>query len=342
MAGIMVVGASGIGRADDLKVSGYGDITLDLLDETRDNACSSPTSATLDTNCDEFQFNTTAEVDFEKKQGPVTVRLDLDFPAVTGVGTTAGGNNIVANIDMEQMRFDWMLPVGSELGLTLTGGVFNSPIGFEAQDAPDKLQVTNGQLFGLVPSNLAGLKLSGGNNMVNGGLIFANDFRNAMPNLLGGVGEEHSAGAIVSFTPMPEVGLTVGYLDSGILPTEAIINAIVSGTVMPSQDLSLLYALEYVGDEVNTGMGITLHAKHGKHGLTVRYDMVDCDPGSSSGLCTAGAPGSPNEEPTTLTLAFQCSLEENLKLNLEWKSTDPDSGSAPKTDQATLQFVALF
>ncbi len=325
VAGAMVFGGAGLSHADDLKVSGFGAINLSIIDEASDNpkACQDPSNNASSTNCNELQFSVPyAEVDFEKKVGSVSVRLDLDF---NGTSNNIGGD------DVEQMRFDWMLPVGQELGLTLTGGIFNSPVGFEAQDAPDKLQVTNGQLFDMVPSNLAGAQVSAGTSMVGGSLIFANDWRDfgntPTAPATQSLGEENTFGATLAITPMPEVGLSVGYLDSALKPLEGLLDIVLSGTIAGSADHSLLYALEYVQNETQDGMGVTLHAKHGKHGLTLRYDKVETD-GSSA-------------EPTSLTVAFLCSLEENLKLKAEWRQDDPDT-AAKKTDAATLQFVALF
>ncbi len=326
-AGAMVLGGAGLSHADGLKVSGFAETHVALSDEAKDGLCANPAGVDNTTNCSELQFDASAEVDFEKTAGAVTVRVDLDF-------ANGRKNNIVTEnepngMQIEQAKFDWAIPAGSEFGLTFTAGIFNSPIGFEAQDSPDKLQYSNGQLFNLVPSNLAGVQISAGNDMVGGSLIFANDWNSPEPNSTGTAthGEENSFGATLAITPMPEVGLSIGYLDSAELPTEALLDIVLSGTVMPSPDLSLLYALEYVADEVNTGMGITLNAMHGKHGLTVRYDMVETDNQAA--------------EPTTLTVAFLCSLEENLKTKLEWKQTDLDT-AASSTDAVVLQFVMLF
>ncbi|VAX30000.1 hypothetical protein MNBD_NITROSPIRAE01-2095 [hydrothermal vent metagenome] len=324
-AGAMVLGGAGLSHADDLKISGFGSINFNLMNEASDNSCSDTSGTDGSTNCTELQFSVPyAEVDFEKTVGSVTVRLDLDFN-----GT---GNNI-GNDDVEQFRFDWMLPAGQDLGLTLTGGIFNSPIGFEAQDSPDKLQISNGQLFNMVPSNLAGLQLAGGTDMVSGSLLFVNDWRDfgtgdLPPGATQSLGEENTLGATFAITPMPAVGLTVGYLSSGLKPLEDTIDIVLSGTIMPSPDLALLYALEYVTNEKQDGTGITVNAMHGKHGLTLRYDMVDND----------GAAG----DPTSLTVAFLCSLEENLKVKLEWRDDDPDVAGQSSTDATTLQFVALF
>ncbi len=325
VAGAMVFGSAGLSHADDLKVSGFAQTQVALSDEASDKGCANPAGTAGTTNCSELQFGASAEVDFERTQGPVTVRVDLDF---NGTGNNIATAATPGGLQIEQAKFDWAIPAGTDLGLTLSAGIFNSPIGFESQDAPDKLQVTNGQLFGMLPSNLAGVQLSAGTNMVNGSLIFANDWNSPDPTAAGGHGEENSFGATLAITPMPEVGLAVGWLDSGELPTEATLDVVLSGTIMPSQDLSLLYALEYIADEVNTGMGATLHATHGKHGLTVRYDKVETDNVAA--------------EPTTLTVAVSCGMtSDNLKAVLEWKQTDPDT-VASSTDAILLQFVMLF
>lgn len=320
MAGLIVVGSAGISRADGLVISGFVDVTLDIVNEHNDNKCSNPAGIAATTNCSELQFNAAAELDFERKQGPVTVRVDVDLPV-------GGASNNIAGVMTEQARFDLAVPGGESLNLNLTGGIFNSPIGFESQDKPDMLQDTNGQLFDLVPSNIAGLHLSGGNDLVQGGLIFVNDFNDPVPAVTTTVGEENSFGATLSVTPRPELGFSIGYLDSGILPNEGVIDVIVSGQVMPAPHLELLYALEFVSDEKRDGKGITLHAEHGKHAATIRYDMVETD-GSAA-------------EPTSLTIALLCQTAENLETILEWRTDDPDT-TASAEDEIILAFVATF
>lgn len=320
MAGLIVIGSAGLGRADDLVVSGFVDITLDLVNEHNDKKCSDPAGNAKTTNCSELQFNAAAELDFERKQGPVTVRVDVDLPV-------GGASNNIAGVMTEQARFDLAVPGGESLGLNLTAGIFNSPIGFEAQDKPDMLQDTNGQLFGLVPSNIVGLRLSGGNETIQGSVIFVNDFRDPVPAVTTTVGEENSFGLTLSVTPMPILGVTVGYLDSGILPNEGLLDVVVSGTTMPAPELELLYAVEFVSDEKRDGLGLTVNASHGHHGITVRYDMVETD-------------GSP-AEPKSLTVALLCEIAENLEAILEWRIDDP-SDAEDAENEAILAFVATF
>jgi len=338
VAGFMMVIGPAVSFAGQTKVSGFGSILLPLSDEAQDNGSVVDVDGTTknctdgdgnNANCTELQFSADAEVDFEHTEGAVTVRLDLDIP-------NKAGRTFVDHI--EQIRFDWA-PSGAPAGLTLTGGVFNTPIGNEGQDAVDLNTITTGRLFNLLPVNHAGLQLGGGQGPVSGNLLFVNDFNGDAASLK----EENSYGATVSFKPMPVVGVTVGYITSEGQPDPTtlakifagdpnvgisngdVLDVIVSGGVMPSSDLDLNYAVEYVNTEDTDSFGVTLHAQHGPHGATVRYESVDLD------VIT----------PTSLTVAVNADLESNLGVTLEYRSDDPDT-AADSTDKVSLQFLATF
>jgi len=327
VAGFMMVIGPAVGFAGDLKVSGFGDIQLPLSDEARDNnngtvdANGNPVSCTdgdgQNANCTELQFSVDAEVDFERTQGAVTVRLDLDIPNKAGRTFTD---------HIEQIRFDWA-PDGAPLGMTLTGGVFNTPIGNEGQDATDLNTITNGRLFSLLPVNHAGLQLAGSAGDISGNLLFVNDWNGGATTLK----EENSVGATLSYKAMPVVGVTVGYITSAGDATNTspgdgdVLDIIIGGDVMPSSALDLNYALEYVSGDNIDAIGVTLHAQHGKHGATIRFESED------QGAVT----------PTALTVAVNCALEENLGVKLEYRSDDPDT-AADSTDKISLQFLATF
>ncbi len=330
MVGLLVVGGAGKSFADDVKISGFGEVQLTLSDDVRDDKGTDSDGKSA--NDTELKFGVNAEVDIEKTVGSVTVRLDVDLPNRKGI--TADGDHI------EQMRFDWA-PEGAPAGLTLTGGFFNSPIGLESQDAPDLVTVTNGQIFSLVPSNLAGLQLSGNQGPISGSLLFVNDTN--------GGAEDNGFGVTLGFAPMPIANISVGYLSSeadedttaagapAIAGNGDIIDVIVSGE-MPTGEINLSYALEYMTDDFNDAFGITLHAQHGHHGATVRYDSVDID--------TNRVGVTKDTTPTTVTVAVSQEIESNLKAQLEWKLTDLDGGVAAGVDDSTsavlLQFIATF
>lgn len=324
VASFVILGGAGLSHADDLKITGFADIILTLSDESGDDLARDADGKLA--NSKNLKTGVTGEVDFEKAAGPVTFRMDLD----------------VAGAAIEQAKFTYMIPGADAWGLSLTGGAFNAPIGFEAQDAPDMLQTSNGQLFGLVPSNLRGLMLSGGMEMVNANLYFANEWRGTtsppLPLPGGGLlGEENSIGGLVTVKPIEMASLAVGYITS---PEKAgdgnVLDVVASTTAVPN----LLIALEYLTDENNTGLGITASYTHGPHVVTARYDSVDCD--KASGYKPFGGTAACGEAtPTSLTLAGTWALTDSLSGVLELRQDDPDT-AADATNKATLEFVAKF
>jgi len=313
VAGFMMVIGPAVSFAGQTKVSGFGSILLPLSDEAQDNnGCTDGDGNNA--NCTELQFSADAEVDFEHTEGAVTVRLDLDIP-----GSDLNSNTFADHI--EQVRFDWA-PSGAPAGLTLTGGVFNTPIGNEGQDAVDLNTISNGRLFSLLPVNHAGLQLAGGAGDISGNLLFVNDWNGGATTLK----EENSIGVTLSYKAMPVVGATVGYITSEGVEQD-VLDVIVGGDVMPSSSLDLSYALEYVSSENIDAFGVTLHAQHGKHGATVRFESEDQDLTGNT--------------PTALTVAVNADLESNLGVKLEYRSDDPDT-AADSTDKVSLQFLATF
>lgn len=337
MAGLVVAGSAGFGYAANLKVSGFADVTWWFGNDQ-------PTIDAATGNTLEQKFRTQAEVDFEKQEGDVTFRLDLDFSgnscdqSVNGI--FCAGSAITTII--EQANFNWA-KAGAPMGLNLTAGIFNSPIGLESQDSPDRQFVTYGQLYGMVPSNLTGLQLAVSQGDLSASIIYANEWRTAG---LGAV-EENSVGFTLSFNPQPLFGVSIGYLtsDNGATPATAqdedILDIIVSGVSPLGSGAELNYALEFITDENNTGLGLTVGATHGKHALTLRYDSVDCDAGSV--FCGLGATA-PSIKPTSLTLSASCELSSVLTGKLEYVTYDADSAALipPDADLLLVQFVATF
>lgn len=362
LAGSMILGGIGVAQAGDLKVSGFGDVLLTITDE---NADGDPSATPPGKNTKESKFGADAEVDFEREQGSVVFRLDLDFPANAN---PPGG--AAALDEIEQLKFVWALPVGP--GLTLTGGVFNSPIGFEAQDAPDKLQTSNGQLFNLLPSNLVGIMVSGSAGPASVDLIFGNEWRN-------GTNEENTFGARVSAPLMGDMlGVAVGFLSSeddniATADDEDLLDVVLSGMHTVAPDLDLTYALEFLTDDNNEAYAIVVSLRHNSpnipHGVTVRWDTVDCDSPaltapvtSFTGYCSnlgalqtanpgVGVAAGSSASPNTLTVAAFAELSENLTTRLEWTAKDSDlpdasfaplKGEASDADLVTLEFIATF
>ena len=275
------------------KISGYADIWTNL----------SNSSATK-----ELKTSANAEVDIEKTVGPVAVRLDVDV--------TTGGAEI------EQAKFVKGFGGGHA---SFTGGIFNAPIGFESQDAPDKLQFSNGQLFDLVPSNLSGVMFSWWSGPASVDLYFANDW-NGQPTPQ--TGFDNSLGGQLKVKAGQFTDISVGYISSDRDPGSPKGNDdLVDLVISTGRIKNAVLAVELLKDEINEGVGFTANYKHGQHGLTFRWDSVENTPAKS--------------EVTSTTLALTCAMDEALTTVLEWKSTDP-GGTAKKTDMLTLEWVARF
>ncbi len=299
---VAVVAGQNIAQADPVSVSGWGSITIPFIDEASDVPGGKNTT--------EGKTTVRGEVDFQKTIDDTTFRLDLDFP--TSLNEPGAGPD-----EIEQAKFVHKL--SQEMGLTLTGGVFNAPIGFEAQDAPDLLQVTKGQLFNLLPKNLAGFMVGGSAGPLKLDVYYANEWRS-------NADKEESIGGRLTLAPTDKASLAVGYItaDEPTSPADDLLDVVVQTTAIPN----VLLAAEYLDDDAQTGWAAVANFMHGPHGLTLRYDSVDPN--------TAGAP-----EPTSFTVAALCKMKKGLSTILEWKTTDLDT-VAGNEDLLALRFVATL
>jgi hypothetical protein len=286
--------------ADDLKVWGYGSVVTILSQDTG--------LATTDNDAN-LTTNTWVELDFSKTMGNVTSRLDIDL------GT-------IAPLSIEQASA--IVKHGTH---TLTVGRFNSPIGFEAQDAPYRLQTSTGQLFGLRPANLTGFSLSADLNPITVGLLFANDWNATAVAGSPRVGlTDNTTGLSASLALGGSSTVALGYLTSnatgGAVADGDITNLVATTKMVPN----LLAAFEYQSGDVRTGWGLTGNYTHGMHGVTLRYDSVETD-------------GSTNDPATGLTLAGSCKMTEGITSQVEYKTTNTGVKNAADSDWITLQFI---
>lgn len=237
-AGALLVSGAALSHAGDLKITGFADIQYYISNDqpTIDKATGK--------NIVENQFVVKGEIDFEKEVENVTFRMDLDFPSgetgpktigrtladtnMSVTGMPAGSASFADNI--EQLKFVLAL-TGKEAGnLSLTGGIFNSPIGYELQDAPDRNFISFGQLRSMVPFNLGGVRLAASHGPVSASVLYTDEWRSVAAAKDSGnpgavtvgnwtlpTSEENSFGGTLAFNPMPEVGLSIGYLFSTTL-----------------------------------------------------------------------------------------------------------------------------
>jgi hypothetical protein len=278
--------AAGVNAAD---VSGYANIWTVLSSDDAKK---------------EFKSSAEAEVDFQKTDGKTTVRVDVDL-----AGTTTA---------LEQAK----VTRGLKDSLSFTAGMFNTPIGLEKQDAPDKWQTSNGQLFGLRPANVTGVMLSWWGGPAGLDVYAVNDFRAATPPA--GTDFDNSLGLHGTLKAGP-VDLDLGYITTDAGGAGDVTDVVLSTKAVPNT----IVAFELLSDDNNDGWGLTANHTHGQHGLTVRYDTVEKTPTGST----------TSTETSSLTVALLCSMWESVGSVIEWKSTDMP-GTTPDTDMLSIQWVA--
>ena len=125
---------------DDVEVSGF----IDVIANT-DGA---------------LVFGADGEIDVSKKMGTVTVRVDADVNLAINGGANADNALSSSGQDsgrFEQAYFAW----GATEGVTVLGGVFNNPIGQEAEDAPDMDFTSHSVTYNI----LDGQTVASGNNV---------------------------------------------------------------------------------------------------------------------------------------------------------------------------------
>ena len=226
-------------------------------------------SGNFDRRAAEFKLDQ-AELDVSRDLSPQgSIRVDLEW--------VADGQDWVAAVEQGWLAYKPAFTTS----LTLTGGRFNAPIGFESLDQPDMFQITHGLLFTYcTPSNLtgamAGLGLGHG---LDAKVYAANDWdlnseNNASPTFggrLGWAGNEKVAGGVSVIT---------GMRDPGQRLRESVLD--VDLTVTPTARLVL--GAEFNGCQADlsgqdaswAGFMVMAHWKaHERLGLTGRYDLVD-------------------------------------------------------------------
>lgn len=341
---VMAALASGAAQAvsDKLDVSGFGDITYMVTDDTtaKDGDNKSPT---------EGKFGASAEVDFVGKLADnVTVRVDADLDLVTN-----GGAN-VASSDSGRIEQAFFAFAATDK-FTLLGGVFNNPIGWEKEDAPDMYQTTHGQIWAIMDgqtalhgNNVAGVAgaINMGKATVTVGLL--NDLQQSS--------EENSVALAVNATPIDNLDIEAGFVtqasrqDSAGSGTYGFgANSTTVGSAEDWWDINatyrwkeLLVAAEYLSADkvVDAAYAIYGNYSFGKgFGLTARYDEV-----------TYQDPYAAVKDTTTITVAGSYMIAKNLSALLEWRSQDDANdtdgvnggGIIGDGDVVQLEFVATF
>ena len=287
--------------AVDLKWNGFLDLTFMAVDDTEE---SSP-------NDTESKFDINGEVDLHAALGnKVTSRIDVDlFNSVTG-----GDSGV-----FEQAFVAWE----SLQGLQLKGGLFNNPLSWEAEDAPDKYQISSGQLYSiwdattaLSGNNLLGVAVSGKTGAVTLTGAILNDLRE--------VPEKNSFMAMAAFKPNAQMDLKVGFItqDTGLENILDVNMTYTQGLVMLGGEIML------PSEFIDMGLGVTGTYKFSEQVMgTLRFDNVSYDGGG--------------DDSRSITVAASYMLEKNLIAKAELRSNTSDNEDVDGS-QVGLELIATF
>ncbi|HGX92905.1 MAG TPA: hypothetical protein ENK35_06270 [Candidatus Tenderia sp.] len=297
----------GFAAAADSKVSGFGDIYY-----TNDS----------DSNLSVFTAN--AEVDFASKLSDiVSVRADVDLSLSdntgTSLGATTGGPQ--DGVAIEQAFF----AAGIAEGVTLIGGVFNNPIGWEAEDVTDRYAITATKNYEVLDgqtalwgNNIAGVAVAGdlGPVTVTGAVL--NDIGLAAL-------DKHSMALVVNATPVAGLDVELGYV------TQEAQAGNVTNLNATYRNAGLTLGLEYMTAEEALDTGITAMANYmftPAVGATVQYSSLDGD-------------GFGSDADTRLSVAGIWNIADNLSVLAEYNNDDNGDG-ADNADAINLEFIAKF
>jgi len=306
--------------AIDSKVSGFADIIWTLTDEASDSTAPGGTNST------EGKFTVDGEVDFfSKLNETVSARVDLDLAMAVNGGANAsavtGGPADSAII--EQAFFAWSLPNN----LTFLGGVFNNPVGWEGEDAPDLYQTSHNQNWEILDgqtalhgNNVAGVALAAplGPITVTGALL--NDLQQT--------NEEYSIAIVVNATPVTGLDLEFGFVtqDNDVPTAGGAGNVMdINGTFTQgiyTAAIEILTADEIIDNSIMILGNVSLPMGFG---VTGRIEKVAFDgPGSDTDI---------------ITIAGTYHAAENLDVLLEYRTTDT---GATDFNLLTAEFVTKF
>ncbi len=317
-------------------ISGFADIIYTLADDAN-----GPVAGSGGKNTTEGKFAADAEIDAVATMGAVTTRVDVDFDMASN-----GGSNSAAGQDsgrIEQAFFAWDLaPV------TLIGGIFNSPLGADAEDAPDMDFTTHSVVYNILDHqtvrdgyNVTGLAIAGDVGPVTLTGAFLNDH--------GGANEENSLALVANFSPMPDLDLELGMVT---LDDQATAGGVAT-TAGDWIDFNVTYSvqgftvgLDYLSPDnvIDSAYTIWGGYTHGDFNVKLRTETVEW-------ATPAGGVAPADHEANTLYGSY--AANENLSIALEYKDGDQGAATAPgntahaitgvsQDDLITLEFIATF
>ena len=293
---------------DKVALSGFADILYRVTDDT--------TALVNNKSPTEGKFSAAAELDLVGKMSDkLTVRVDADLDLAVNDGTSAGGDS--GRIEQAYFALAAMEKV------TVLGGVFNNPIGWEGHDAPEMITTTHGQIWNIMDgqtalyaNNVAGVAAAVNVGMATVTVGLLNDLQQS--------NEENSFAAAINMTPMTNFDLEVGYVTQASRQDSSNVGTYGNATVGSAENWydinatykveKLLIAAEILGADKVVDMAYALYGRlEVVPGISVsgRFDSVGYqDPNASV------------KDTETITLAAAYQVDANLSVGLEWRTQD--------------------
>jgi len=318
--------APGFAAAADSKVSGFVDIYYINADKDAD---------LLGNGKETSLFTANAEVDFASKLSDiVSVRTDIDLALATNGGSNAGlgavGGGPADSAVIEQAFF----AANVAEGVTVIGGVFNNPVGWEAEDVTDMYQVTHLKTWevldgqtALYGNNVAGVAVAGdlGPVTVTGAVL----------NDIGGLTDKNSVALVVNAAPMAGLDVELGYVTQETDHEDGGSTIDTAGNVtnfnVTYKNAGLTIGAEYMTAEeiLDTGLSFTANYMFTPAlGATLAYSSLDGD-------------GFGDDADTRTSVAGIWNIADNLSTLLE-VTTDDAGDNTDSTTVTSIEFVARF
>ncbi len=350
-------GYGAVANAATATVSGFADIIYTAVDDA-----AGPAAGSSAKNPNEGKFAADAEIDVIATSGAVTARVDVNL-RLNGTGGVSAGGAFDANGDetlspaeiadasdtdtdtngasIEQAMFAWDLGA-----VTLIGGVFNNPIGADAEDAPDMDFTTHSVVYNILDhqtaregNNITGVAVAGAVGPVTLTGAFLNDIQDA--------NEENSLAFVVNYSPIAGLDLEAGFvtqddqMDTAVPPAATTAGDVANFNVIYSIK-GFTVGLDYLAPSniIDSAYTIWGGYTHGDFNFKVRTESVAWE-----------ATGAIDHDVNTLYATY--AANENLSIALEFRDGDQGAATAPgntanaitgvaQDSVATLEFIATF
>lgn len=348
-AAAILILATPASAEDKTEINGFLDLYYTIGDKPAAKAGKNPNKA---------KFVVEGEVDITSSLSEkLDVRIDLDVYLNGDQGSTVGEEQDSAEI--EQAFFVLKDAFGT---ISVKGGAFNNPVGWEAEDATDLYQFSHGQIYSILDGSTA----LNGNNVT--GIAFMGNIGMAKLMVatiddLARTDEERSTLAVLNYTFSEGIDLEIGYVsqaeekdtmakdntDMGEKlatmtgDTITTLGDIVDINITFKTMTHLVFAIEYlVAEEViDHAYGLTANMSAGENAaITLRYDNVSYD---------EALMGASKDVSVTKTAAISYRLDENLTAILEYRDNKDNDGMGKAAgiidgegSQTMLEFIATF